>query len=62
MSTQAARIEFLRKQQADLQRWIDNWPPEWARRHALRKTTRRNLETITRILRELGSYLIAGTY
>ena len=62
MSAQASRIGPLRQQQADLQRWLDNWPSDWSRRHALRKKTNCNLETITRILRELAGHLIAGTY
>lgn len=62
MSPRAERIEFLRRQQADLQRWLDNWPDAWKRRHALRKKTRQNLETVSNILSQLGSHLIAGGY
>lgn len=60
MSDQAARIDFLRRQHADLLRWLDNWPPQWARRHALKKKTRRNAEAVEAILRELAGILIAG--
>lgn len=62
MSAQAARIEFLRRQEADLQRWLDQWPSRWSKRHALKKKTRQNLETVSRILRELAAHLIAGSY
>ena len=62
MSEQASRIEFLRQQQSDLSVWLASWPAEWSRRHAYKKKTRLNLETINRILREHAVNLIAGAY
>ena len=59
MSAHAQRIEFLRRQQADLQQWVDDWPLP-ARFHARKKKTVRNLETVTNILRDLGALLIAS--
>lgn len=59
MSPHAIRIEFLRKQQADLQYWVDHWSlsPKF---HVRKKRTIDNLKIVTDILRDLAARLIAG--
>lgn len=58
MSEKAERLYFLKRQAADLQHWLDNWPAP--RAHARKRKTRENLERVNDILRELAGWLIAG--
>ncbi len=60
MSPRAERVEFLRRQHADLKAVLDNWPEAMKHRHARRKKFRTSLDIVDDILRNLGASLIAG--